>query len=442
MMDKARREIEAYVEEVSSQLIDSVRAGGRIAVVKAPPGSGKTHLLMRAVQAAKRDKQRVAIATQTRSQADDICRRLVRDFKVKPVRFAAASSARRSSEFDIVTDKKELPSGSCVVVATSAKWGMVSDLVHFDVLFVDEAWQLAWADFMLLGQVAGRFVLIGDPGQIPPVVTIDTGRWETSPRAPHHPAPEHVLRHRPRDLMNLGLPATRRLPNDTVSYIRSFYDFDFAALAQPGDRQLSMNGASRSAVDAALDQLASASVVALTLPTPPEGPPLEDDRDVAQQAADVASRLVARGGKLIIDGKRHDLEPHDIGLCATHRVMNAAMELALPERLRRQVDVDTPERWQGLERPIMVMVHPLSGVTHPSDFDLETGRLCVMASRHQVGLIVVTRDHVGVTLDTQLPVAEQPVGRPDVAGRGHSQNRTFWTRLVQMNAIVAATADR
>ena len=46
---------------------------------------------------------------------------------------------------------------------------------EFDVLFVDEAWQLAWADFMLLSQVAGRFVLIGDPGQIPPVVTIDTG---------------------------------------------------------------------------------------------------------------------------------------------------------------------------------------------------------------------------------------------------------------------------
>ena len=38
------------------------------------------------------------------------------------------------------------------------------------MLFVEEAWQMAWADFMLLGQVAPRFVLIGDPGQIPPVV--------------------------------------------------------------------------------------------------------------------------------------------------------------------------------------------------------------------------------------------------------------------------------
>ncbi len=55
----------------------------------------------------------------------------------------------------------------------------------FELLFVDEAWQMAWCDFMLLQQVASKFVLIGDPGQIPPVVTIPTQRWETSPRAPH-----------------------------------------------------------------------------------------------------------------------------------------------------------------------------------------------------------------------------------------------------------------
>lgn len=123
-------------------------------------------------------------------------------------------------------------------------------------------------------------------------------------------------------------------------------------------------------------------------------------------------------------------------LCATHRIMNAAMELRLESKYHGRVEVDTPERWQGLQRQVMVMVHPLSAVTNPSDFDLETGRLCVMASRHQAGLIVVTRDHVGATLDSHLPVAEQPVGRPDIAGRGHFQNRQFWGRLVQQNRIV------
>src|SRR5262249_59147279 len=191
----------------------------------------------------------------------------------------------------VVTEKGELPgSRRCVVAETSAKWGMISLSHPFDVLFVDEAWQLAWADCMLLGQVAARFVLIGDPGQTPPVVTIDTGRWETSPRAPHHPAPEHVLKHAPRDLLKLDLPATRRLPADTVDYIGPFYDFPFKALAQPGERLIRLNGRPRDGIDAALEKLESASVVALTLRTQPEGPPLEDDAEIAELAANIAAR--------------------------------------------------------------------------------------------------------------------------------------------------------
>lgn len=392
---------------------------------------------MQAVRAALKERQRVAIATQTRSQADDICRRLMRDFAITPIRFAASSSARAKTDYPVVTDKNELPEGRpCVVVATSAKWGMISLPHTFDVLFVDEAWQLAWADFMLLGQVAGRFVLIGDPGQIPPVVTIDTGRWETSPRAPHHPAPEHILRHAPRDLLKLDLPATRRLPADTVDYIGPFYDFPFTALAQPGERLIRLHGSSRDGIDAAIDKLASGSVVALTLPTPPEGPPLEDDVEIADLAAKVAERLLDRRAEVVLGEQLDSLGPSEIGLCATHRIMNAAMQQHLPARLRKHVGVDTPERWQGLERNAMVIAHPLSGVTDPSDFDLETGRLCVMASRHRAGLVIVTRDHISATLDSHLPVAEQPVGRPDVAGRGHHQNDLFWSRLVTQNRVI------
>ena len=69
------------------------------------------------------------------------------------------------------------------------------------------------------------------------------------------------------------------------------------------------------------------------------------------------------------------------------------MALRLDKKMS-EVSVDTPERWQGLECKVMVMVHPLSGVVRPSAFDLETGRLCVMASRHKAGLLVVTRDHL------------------------------------------------
>ena len=68
----------------------------------------------------------------------------------------AAAPAQAQREYDIVSDKNALPHGPCVVVGTSAKWGMLKGVEEFDILFVDEAWQLSWADFMLLGQVSAR----------------------------------------------------------------------------------------------------------------------------------------------------------------------------------------------------------------------------------------------------------------------------------------------
>ena len=117
--------------------------------------------------------------------------------------------------------------------------------------------------------------------------------------------------------------------------------------------------------------------------------------------------------------------------------MNAALGDALGGRAN-EVRIDTPERWQGLERPVMIAIHPLSGVIDPSAFDLETGRLCVMASRHQAGLILITRDHVIETLRNYVPSAGQAPGRPDVVGRGHHSHLRFWEQLEAAGAVAAA----
>jgi hypothetical protein len=433
-----RQEIEARVAATTAALLQHVRDEDRLAVVQAPPGSGKTYLLLSAVREAYQRKQRVAVATQTRSQADDICRRIgAPPFSLPAIRFVARGGVRTllPNGIQAVEDHKCLPREPCIVVGTTAKWGLIELRTPFDVVFVEEAWQMDWADFMLLGQVAARFVLIGDPGQIPPVVSVDASRWETAPRPPQRPAPELILRERRRDALCLQLPATRRLPHDTATLINPFYDFPFGAWAEPGDRRLSLTRRDgRHGLDAALEMLASGTVVGVTLPTPPGGPPLECDEEIATVAVDVAHRLLTRQTEILFDGTRERLTPEQIGLSATHHVMNAAMALRLNGELSR-VGIDTPERWQGLERRVMVIVHPLSGVTRPSAFDLETGRLCVMASRHQVGLVVVTRDHLTETLETHLPVADQALGRPDVSGRGHHQNWSFWHTLQERGKV-------
>src|SRR4029453_857325 len=119
-------------------LLRHVRDEERLAVVQAPPGSGKTYLLLRAVEEAYGRKQRVAIATQTRSQADDICRRLAKDFNHSAIRFVAPGGVRPDvpQGIQVLSDKKQLPTGPCIAVATTAKWGLV-ELDHpFDVVVV------------------------------------------------------------------------------------------------------------------------------------------------------------------------------------------------------------------------------------------------------------------------------------------------------------------
>ena len=435
-----RRELDVRAAQIEREIVTFVRDGGRLGVVQAPPGSGKTTLLLGMTAKLAPDRRRIAIATQTNTQADDICRRLAAQHPgVQAVRFASNDYAQRAFGPSVswATTSGQLPLGPSVVVATAAKWTFATVLPAFDVLFVEEAWQLSWADFMTLSHVSARFFLIGDPGQIPPVISVDTSRWETSPLRPHDAAPDVILSStHPRE--SWMLPATRRLPHDAVRLIRPFYNFEFEAYAGPGERAITARRGSSSPHDRLIDLLADSSVAGLSIPTPAAGPPLEADGELAEQAARLVHRFLERGAKVRIEQQSRDLTAGDIGIVATHRAMNSRIDLALPTRARGHVKVDTPERWQGLERPLMILVHPLSGVLRPSAFELETGRLCVMASRHQVGMVVLTRDHVHDTLASHINAADQPVGRSDVSGRGLHDNLAFWNSLGDRNAIVAA----
>lgn len=421
-------EIDQQYDELRERLVDYFLADGRVAVVKAPPGSGKTYTLIEILSALVASGKRIAVAAQTNSQADDICERLADSHPEVPVWRFSSKDYRLAPGFPgsvvRITAARDIPDVAGVVVATTAKWSL-TDPPHapFDLMTVDEAWQMAWADFMQCATISGHFFLIGDPGQIPPVVTIDVRRWETSPRAPHEATPNVVLADPTiTDRLEGSLPACRRLPHESVAYVKPFYDFDFAAYMEPGASGVDMPDGHL------LDALADGEPVLVTLPTPAGGPPIEVDHELATAIARLVEDLLTSGASIRVNGHVEPLLPDHIGLTSSHRVMNAAIASALGQRAG-DVRVDTPERWQGLQKPVMIAVHPMSGVVDPSAFDLETGRLCVMASRHQAGLIVVSRDHVGTTLANYVPSAEQAPGRPDVVGRGHDAHLKFWGRL-------------
>lgn len=101
------------------------------------------------------------------------------------------------------------------------------------------------------------------------------------------------------------------------------------------------------------------------------------------------------------------------------------------------VTVDTANRLQGREYDVTVVLHPLSGRPDATAFHLETGRLCVLASRHRHACVVVCRAGVTDLLDAhpstepvQLGVA---VSFPDGWEANHAvlshleEHRVTWT---------------
>ena len=428
-------ELDAQYSILEQELPEFVREGGRLAVIKAPPGSGKTHLLITVLKQLIESGMRVAVATQTNAQADDVSRRFYqRDPHLRVTRFVSGTHGVASdwpSAIGWESKTGDLPHGPGVVVSTSAKWAVTTIGAPFDLLAIDEAWQMSWADLMQCATISERFLLIGDPGQIPPVVTVDVRRWETSPRAPHVAAPDVVLNDPSLSAQALvrTLPACRRLPHESVAFVRPFYDFDFAPYGAMGAAGIDTpNGHP-------LARIGDGRPVVVSLATPVEGPPPEVDHGLADAAATVVASLLETESfvRRVVATRR--VTAADIGISSSHRAMNSTIDAALKGRFPG-VRVDTPERWQGLERPIMIAVHPLSGVINPSAFDLETGRLCVMASRHTAGLVVLTRDHIGETLANLVPSAEQAPGRPDTVGRGHDAHVRFWSALVDADRIV------
>lgn len=445
-----------------SSVVESLRAfvvgSGAIAIVKAPPGSGKTHTLVETLESGFASRQRIVIAAQTNNQVDEICQRIAGRFPDRSVvRFSSSGyqpPANMNERVVFIDKKNAVPDGPVVMVATVAKLALSKFDGDFDILFVDEAWQMAWADFLPIRHVAARYVFIGDPGQIPPTVAIDVDRWESSEHPPHRAAPTLILANP--NLAGfrteLQLPTCRRLPYDSVRLVNGFYDFEFDSDAKPGERYIrptkkaKAETAAAEGVDRALEAMWSTSRPRTTsiiqMPTPAGGLPVGTDTELARFVAAVVARLVERrcevSTKAGETGAPRTMRPIDIGVVSTHNLMNTAIQnelLALSPKYGA-IRVTTPERWQGLEKPVMVAVHPLSGVMSPSAFDLETGRLCVMASRHQSACFFVTRDHVGVTLDDHLPLADQALGCDDSVGKGHALHRAFLDYHRERNLIV------
>jgi hypothetical protein len=286
--------------------------------------------------------------------------------------------------------------------------------------------------------LAARVLMVGDPGQLPPVTSVDTVNLEAALHKIHWSAPEYILNRFP-DTPVYALPVTRRLLPDTARLIQaSFYpDLPFTSVVEPSQRRLSfaIPGVDP-VIDRALDAIArGASLVGIVL----EGsaPPHEEaDPELTNLMGRVAERILIRQGSWV--GVRR-LEAADVG-CIDPRVISGG---AISDCLRHaglgEVRVETVEKWQGLQVPISIVRHPLSRVGMPQPFDLMAGRWCVALSRHQIGCIIVARASVEDVIDGYLHTCDTaPAGGRDMVWSGFESHRRILAELAREERLFRA----
>ncbi len=386
-------------------LRDTRHGPHRGVVVDSPPGAGKSTLVVRAARELAAAGEQLMIVAQTNAQVDDLVDRLATADPELPVGRLHGSdsppdpvldrhpSVARSTKVAELRDRQ-------VVIATAAKWGYVKGVEPWRHAIVDEAYQMRSDALLRVAGLFERALFVGDPGQLDPFSVVGAEQWAGLSYDPSASAVVTLLAHNP-GLPQHRLPVSWRLPASAAPLISdAFYPYTpFRSGTGDGQRALSFGVASDgSGPDRVLDEAAASGWGLLELPA--RHTPRTDPEAVAA-VAQVVRRLLDRGGVTVSERAEEPvpLTADRIAVGTAHRDQAAAVRTALARLGVTGVAVDTANRLQGREFDVTVVLHPLSGRPDATAFHLETGRLCVLASRHRHACVVVCRAGVAGLLD-------------------------------------------
>ncbi|MFI7026079.1 AAA domain-containing protein [Micromonospora sp. NPDC049900] len=427
-------------ERVITTVLADLRSGEhRGVVVDSPPGAGKSTLVVRAAVELAGTGEPLMIIAQTNEQVDDLIDRLARKAPELRVGRLSAGDYRpservRAHEQVRIAAKVTDLAASAVVIGTAAKWATVAE-GSWPWAIVDEAYQMR-SDALL--RVAGRFeraLFVGDPGQLDPFSTIETGRWAGLTWDPMQSAVAVLLRHNPQ-LPVHRLPVSWRLPASAAPVVsRAFYPFtEFRAGTVATQRALHLTEPGPGdAVDRAVELAAADGWALYELPARHT---LRTDVEAAAACAALALRVLRRGAVAICEQSPAGapVTADRIAVGAAHRDQVAVIRSLLGEA-GAGVTVDTANRLQGREYDMTIVLHPLSGRRDATAFHLESGRLCVLASRHRQACVVVARAGIGELLDahpsTEAPQLDVPVKFPD----GWEANQAVLAHLAALGPV-------
>nr|WP_245653325.1 AAA domain-containing protein [Herbidospora sakaeratensis] len=406
-------------------LADYTSAASPGLVVDSPPGAGKTTLVVETTAAIAAKGERLMIVAQTNEQVDDLVDRLARRSpeltigRLHAEGFDPPERVRRHAA--VTTGSKIAQVDACqVVTATADKWAYVADR-SWTWAIVDEAYQMRSDKLLGVARLFadGHALFVGDPGQLDPFSVVDSERWTGLKWDPLQSAV--AVTQRLNGLRTHRLPVSWRLPASAAPMVaEAFYPAGgFTAGTEEGVRRLELTvPGMRSSFDRTVEMAAATGWALYELPNRHT---VRTDPEAAQACAEIARRMVQRGAVAHDEHGSHPVTPDRIAIGCAHNDQVAAVKLAGPPE---GVTVDTANRLQGREYDVTIVLHPLSGRRDATAFHLESGRLCVLTSRHRHACVVVARagiadllDHHPMSPRVQLNV---PIKFPDGWAANHA----------------------
>lgn len=389
-----------------AQALYQVWAGRSVTVVKSPPGAGKSTMICQAVtQLHKRSDLKVVVATPTRRGAFELANRLGDTLgkaqNGQPQVYMGMKANPGEKVGDNVAESgavSTLARRVCVRTIASC----ASSPPDCDVLVVDEAYQAVFAQVALAAEGAVQLLMVGDPGQIGPVVQSDTSAWAAMSQAPHMRAPE--VFEQDQDAFVLRLPSTYRLGQATVDAIAPLYDFEFDS-ARPERYLTDHQGNVLPEIRPVLVKTTGEFDMGML------------DRVAAEAVAFIGMTVT----EVTPDGPvSRTLDASDVAVV----VARSGQESAVTAMLRRignhaeGITVGTADRLQGGQWHAVITLDPLAGSDQVDDFRTGPGRLCVMCSRHSAHMTFMHDGRWEASLSAG-------VADPDAAAKGLAVRRAL-----------------
>jgi hypothetical protein len=420
-------------------------------LLRAAAGAGKSYALKEMVETAlaHRNCSRVGITAFANKQiyplAMDLGKRLGKErvcLLVSKDRQGEVGDAVRDAA-TVVSEMKSVPGDAEVILATSHMFGFTGYKLRsqlgdatssdhlFDILFVDEAWQLPLHRYLTVDRLAPICVGVGDVGQLPP---LDPGQNPWRGDRGYNPYRAWPTEYEGKiGTWSIALPAVWRPTEAQLPLWRAFYgEWDsLNCIAGPGDRRIVAAGLTGAAADV-WNKVGTGTPTLVEIDGLPEPDAADIDPPLLSVVEGWLDELLTAGfavhaktydetglpsGDEVIPSNKPSGDSLIAVLATRNQAVNDAQDIvdrlvekhSLPDGV---IVASTVDSWQGQTNALTVAIHPLSGASALDEFNSAFGRLAVTCTRATHGLLLVSRAGLTDLLSNAPARPGTPMGEP------------------------------